>query len=100
VGEEMTFDEAISNLGDTEESVIAKLRELGCKGRRGDPYNCPMYHYLKSNCVDGRLTGTWKVVPSGLRKGIYLDIGCPFPKHVCNALVNFDDGLYSDLVGE
>ena len=93
----MTLTQAMQALGDTPESVTAKLREKGIKGYRRIAHSCPLAKYLKQECgVENVTIGTTANVFSGPTAHTS-DESYMLPDGVKVWVQNFDDGMYPEF---
>ena len=90
----MTLTEAMQALGETPESVTAKLRELGVKGYRRIAHSCPLAKYLHTCGFKDVTIGTTANVYKG---GHESDESYILPDGVKVWVQNFDDGLYPEF---
>lgn len=89
------LEEALAELGNTEEEVVAKLGKLGCTGNLQDWYSCPIANYLKTYGFDDpavepeQITADWKsavsqtVIPTS---------------HIKFFIIHFDEAKYPELI--
>lgn len=86
--------EALSWLGETEEEVVAGLRERGIKGKQGGVRSCPLANYLHEWWPTASVS-FWVREEWGNEEGSYLN-----PDHCALFMGNFDCGLYPDLIAD
>lgn len=107
---ERKLHELIEALGPTEETALAKLRELGVKGYRRDPCECVFARYFDQGLglllpQDGevQVCGLWSSKPAlEVRSviGRVPTLVLPFPRHLERVAREFDRGEYPELVAQ
>jgi hypothetical protein len=92
------IEQALAALGTDEWAVAATLVREGCKGKREDGEDCPVFHYL-DRLFPGDLIGevdgetVWLSAEHG-----YDAVTIPGP--VANFIGDFDRGEHEELVAE
>jgi hypothetical protein len=93
----MTLDEAIKALGQTEESVTDKLREMGIKGYRQMASSCPIAKYLNACGFPYVTVCTYACTYATDNKEADNEERYYLPKHVRDWASDFDVGKYPEF---
>lgn len=91
----MTFIEAINTLGDSPESVSAKLQEMNIKGYKRQAGFCPIAKYLNA-CGFPDVTVSSLAMRYGKDRHVADEV-VPLPLGVQAWIRNFDDDKYPEF---
>lgn len=87
----------LSLLGNTSKEVAASLRAEGVKGRQTEAGACPVAVFLKRK-LPAYYFSVFSTV--GVRQFDDWEDNIPVPKPVFHFLLDFDSGVYPDLIEE
>lgn len=85
------LEEIFDDIGDTRAKVARTLRKAGARGKKGDPYSCPVAEYLKLK-TGARSVLAFRLTAAILNADQSWAIDAAMPAAVTDFIDTFDAG--------